>query len=946
MLLELTALLILTTCWTPALDAQASKGSISGRTADSGGGILQGARIELQPGGAVVASNNQGQFTFTDVTPGAYKVIVSFVGFAPFTSDVTVTAGQTAHLDAGLQVASKNEEVVVTAARVHGEAESINRERTANNVLQVLPAEVITSLPNANVADALGRLPSVTLERDEGEGKYVQIRGTEPRYSNVTIDGVSVPSPESGVRQIKLDVVPSDLVESVEINKTLQANMDGDGIGGSVNLRTKTAGEQPSVSLYGLGGYTPIVNGRSAEQFGGTFGQRFGKDKRLGVLLGGTYDWNGRGINDVEPAPTTLQCDPGNCGNPGATAPFFGTYNTEDLREYRYYRERFGFEGSVDYKISDSSSIYVRALYSHFNNYGDRWVFTPTINSFTTSPFQGGPDGSMSTNMEIRRPIQQIGSLLLGGNQLWPTWVLSWSLSVSRSATDNQGYSTANFANNDPNSPINNVQFGVNLNDTNRPVIYPQNNVNIYDPKQYFLQNLDYDKSRSAQFNLQGAVDLSKSYKWNDHLGTFAFGAKVRNAHKFNEPGDVIYNANDQASIPLSQFPSALTDTNYYNKTYTLGYMPDYNALKSFFFGHPSAFSVDVNQTNSRNLRGQWDIDERVAAGYLMNTINVNKFRLYAGVRFENTNEDNRGNLVLAGAISPLHKTGSYFDALPSAELRYAIAPDSGIRFAYSRGLARPNFGDLAPYLSLNVAGARNTSSTGNPDLKATHANNFDLLFEQYLKPLGMIQAGYFYKQIQDPIVFVQTNGVMYPGIPQTFIQTQPTNAGSAYVQGFEIAYQQRLSYLPGVLSALGITANYSYTTSRADGIPGRSDHPALLRQAPHTWNVSPTYDRGRVSVRVGLSYNAANIFSYGYSDGATLGLRGPNGDTYLYSHLQVDAQGSVRVAKGLTFVVYGLNLSNEVFGFYQGSPIWPIQREYYQPTVGAGVRWSSHSEK
>jgi TonB-dependent receptor len=133
----------------------------------------------------------------------------------------------------------------VYAERVHGEAEAINRERTAENILQVLPAEVITSLPNANVADAIGRLPSVTLERDEGEGKYVQIRGTEPRLSHVTIDGVNVASPESGVRQIKLDVIPSDLVESVEISKTLTANQDGDAIGGSVNLRTKMSGDQP-----------------------------------------------------------------------------------------------------------------------------------------------------------------------------------------------------------------------------------------------------------------------------------------------------------------------------------------------------------------------------------------------------------------------------------------------------------------------------------------------------------------------------------------------------------------------------------------------------------------------------------------------------------------------------------------------------------------------------
>jgi hypothetical protein len=124
--------------------------------------------------------------------------------------------------------------------------------------------------------------------------------------------------------------------------------------------------------------------------------------------------------------------------------------------------------------------------------------------------------------------------------------------------------------------------------------------------------------------------------------------------------------------------------------------------------------------------------------------------------------------------------------------------------------------------------------------------------------------------------------------------------------------------------------------------VPGRSDHPALQRQAPNTWNVSPTYDRGRLSVRVGIAYNQANIFFYNFTDGAALGIKGPNGDNYLYSHLQVDAQGSYRLAKGFTAVVYGLNLTNEVFGFYQGSTIYPIQREYYKHTIGAGLRWNS----
>src|SRR5215469_4624964 len=261
----------------------AQSGAISGKVTDSGNAALKGAEITVDPGAIQAVTDAQGQFLITGLASGAYTVKVHYVGFNTLTNTVNVSAGQVAPSNAQLAVASVSEEVLVTAERPSAEAEEVNRERTADNVVQVLTSDVINSLPNANMADALGRLPSVTIERDEGEGKYVQVRQMEPRLTNTTIDGVNTPSPESGVRQIKFDPIPADLVESVEINKTLQANMDGDGIGGSVNLVTRTAGERPTVSLSGMGGYMPILGGRGQVETTGTVGQRFGSQKKFGV---------------------------------------------------------------------------------------------------------------------------------------------------------------------------------------------------------------------------------------------------------------------------------------------------------------------------------------------------------------------------------------------------------------------------------------------------------------------------------------------------------------------------------------------------------------------------------------------------------------------------------------------------------------------------------------
>jgi len=929
--------------------AQERKGAITGTATDSGKGLLKGATVDLQPAGKPTATDNLGAFTITDLAPGEYLLTIAYVGLDPFSQKVTVTAGQTTRVDAELKVASQADSITVTAERAHGEAEAINRERTAENILQVLPHDVIISLPNANVADAIGRLPSVTLERDEGEGKYVQVRGTEPRYTNVTIDGVNVPAPESGVRQIKLDIIPSDLIESVEINKTLLANMDGDGIGGSVNLRTKTAGEQPTISMFGMGGHTPILDGRQAYQSGATIGKRFGKEKKLGVLFGFAYDWNGRGIDDVEPTPiaTLLPCS-GNCGSNQGPGNYVGTYSNEGIREYRYYRGRYGFTGSIDYKFSDSFNIWIRGLYSHFNNFGDRSEIVPNINSFTTSPNQGGPDGNATYDTEIRRPVEVIGSLATGGRHDFGNAWLIWEFSVSRSSAEDHGYSSANFVPG-PNSPLNAVRYGVNFSNPYVPVFNVQNGVNIYDASQYYLQSLDIGRTYGPQVNINGAASFAKQYHLGGHYGTLEIGGKLRNAHKFDEFKDPTYTSNNPTQFALSSFPVSYQNPHYYNGYYTAPALFNYSSILAAVTANPNAFTVGDQSLNQ--LTSNTDLIERVGAGYIMNTINFDRWRLNTGIRFETTTEYAAGYQVILdpnnplgySGSSPVHVNSTRVDPLPSAELRYRTTSDSDIRFAYGRGVARPNFGDLAP--SITVDDTNKILSLGNPALKATHADNFDVLFEDFLKPIGLIQGGFFYKRIGDPIYPIESATTLQPYAGLGYRQDQPQNGTNAWLYGFETAYQQRLGFLPGLLNGIGISANYSYTASQANGVPGRTDNPRLIRQAPNTWNLSPTFDRGRLSMRLGVAYNQAFIDAYNYQDGAPLGVNGPNGDHWFYTHLQVDAQGSYRLNKGFTVVVYGLNLTNEVFGFYFGSPQWDNQREFYKPTVGVGLRWASGGE-
>src|SRR5437870_13153278 len=730
---------------------QERPGAITGKVTDSGGPVLQSAKVKVEPGPIDALSDAQGQFLISGLAPGTYTVTIRYVGFNTFTKSVMVSAAQVANVNAQLGVASQNLEVLVTAERASGEAEEVNRQRNADNVVQVLTSDVITSLPNANMADALGRLPSVTLERDEGEGKYIQVRGTEPRLTNATLDGVNVPSPESGIRQIKLDTISADLVESVEINKTLQANQDADGIGGSVNLVTKTAGERPTVSFSGMGGYTPIVGGRPAVESTGTLGQRFGKDKRWGVLIGGSYDWNGRGIDDIEPVPDQATNLP---GQPP-------TYESMDIREYRYYRSRWGLAGSADYKLAEGSNIYLHGLYSDFKNFGDRWVYS--LNDNTTGLQLRGSNGCStdstgttvapcsnglpSFNTQIRRPDYAIGSLILGGKHVFSSIWFAWDVSSGRSRQIVNGDPTASF---DSTLDTSACQYDpAATKSIYRPHFSPACFTEAYDPDNFVLSKIQSNHGLTAQVNLQVTGAFAKRYHIGSHTSTIEVGGRFRNAHKFDNSVGLEFDAN--TTVPLSQFPSRLTNHNYYDKSYQLGPNPAFNDVFAYYFANQSNFDAVAPDITS-----QYNFIEKVSAGYVMDTIDLSsRVRLVAGIRFEGTNLDTASpTFDDSGSFIGLTKAnGSYLKVLPSASLRFALDNNTNLRLVYGRGLSRPNPQDIAQVVSWTIGGAISAASLGNPNLKAETGDNFDVLIEHYLNPFGAIQAGFFYKRLSDPIV-------------------------------------------------------------------------------------------------------------------------------------------------------------------------------------------------
>jgi TonB-dependent receptor len=910
-------------------------GSVSGTVRDATGAVLVGAQIVLQPGGTTAASNAQGDFYIQNVAPGKYTLTISDVGFQNTVSAIDVTAGQNTLAATTMKVASTSQQVVVNA-NPGGDVAAINEQRTSPNILNVMTADEIRNLPNASVATVLGRMPGVTVQINEGEAQYVQIRGTEPRLSNTTLDGVLVPGPDPQVRQVDLWVIPSDLVGAVQINKTLSANEDGDAIGGSVNMQMRQAtSSRPTLDLESLGGYNPIDTGQAWFRDDATAGKRFGVNQRFGVMFSFSYDLNDLGTDDVEPTP--------DLSFSGAPA-----FDNISIRQYFYNHTRYGFGGSADYKLNEGSDIFVHGLFSNFRDYGA--AFHYDINSNVSTQGNPGASGSVQFSDSLRRPSYQISLVTLGGNHVfkrsWARYVLSVGHSREGGAAGNPG---ADFA---PTNPAVGADCQYSPSTTisiHRPQ-FPCGSDPIYDPTQYSLEDANLTSGDAAQLNLTAAGAYGLNYHMGTHSSTLEFGVQFRNEHKGQYAFSPTYD-NFVGTPPLmSMFTNDFKDPSYYGGSYQMGPLAPFEAVAKWLAANPTVLPLDEGATHLNSDPANYTLQERITAGYLMNTLELgSRASLQTGLRIEATNESNTGYLVVNDSngnylsTSPVHATGSYISPLPSVQFRYRLDQNSDIRGVFGRGISRPDPYDLVPFKTLDESTTPNTENIGNPALVAEHANDYDILYERFLPSVGMIESGYFYKQLGQPLFQTETtvpNPFPNP-ITSNVLIVQWQNGGHAYVQGVEFAYQQHLDFLPGVLSGARIDANVTWTNSKNYGMQGRTDTPPLVGQAPWSFNITPSYATRRAMVEVGISYDGPNIATYQWQTGDVGTLTGPYGDNYFYERTQVDAQATYYLGRGFSLTASEENANNAVFGFYNGSPEYMTQREYYKPIYYGGLRWT-----
>ena len=918
-------------------------GTVVGTVADAQGRVLPGALIRLSGTRYAVHVDSTGRYRLTDIPAGSYFIHVVKLGYEGDSSSVTINGDAVTDHPIMLRAsAALLSGVLVTAERLgESQASALDRRQSAPNLVNVLAGDAIRELPNLNAAEAAGRIPGVTTERDEGEGKFVQIRGTEPRLSNVTINGAHVPGTGGGNRIPKLDDVPSDILAAIEVSKTLTAEQDADAIGGSINLVTKTPEGQPHGYVSGQFGQMMLLN-RNQSQGGFAFGGRFGSDERLGILLGGSVDHNNRAINDLEPA--------WNVDSTGRSFPVEWSQ-----RDYLYRRNRYGFGGDVDYRFAGGSTLSLKGLYSYFENFGTTYVndvstgvtgsaFGSTGDSVGTGSTGFGTGAEVTREVYDRTPRETMYGFTTGGSTHLGALELKAAGNIAGTMQHEKNYRFNPFVYDGPGGQGLTVSYDASH--TNVPTF------------QYANQGMASASNTAANFMLSnyftvdgntngrdngGSLDLSMPWMAGSALGSsfLRFGGKVRDEHKDFTSNRASFSPN--TAIPLTAGGIGVVDPNYYHaisQAFTLGIVPDAPTLQQYEDTHPSTDRSNA----SRNALGSFSGSERVYSAYVSNAFTSSPAELYLGLRMENTHSSHLGHVVTKDVnkvvtVREVPGAQTYTDLFPSAQVKFDVGSGTDARVAVTRGIARPDYSLLAPSISgsTDLAARYNPSalSAGNPDLKPQHAWNYDLLVEHFFPSVGVISGGVFYKQITDVIL---TKRFTYNGpVPDLvgFQGTRPDNGGSGHLLGVEADWQQQLTFLSGLARGLGIDVNYTHVNSSVVvDTTGRKAE--LLRQSPNLANAALTYAHGSVTARAAWAYQGANLTSYG--DGLGDGL----GDTYFYAHSQIDASLQYSVTQDVQVQLQGLNLNNAVFGFFQGDRKhdYSIQREYYGRTIYVGMKY------
>jgi TonB-dependent receptor len=873
---RLFILVVLALTLSAALTAQ-DTGVVTGRVLDAAGNAVMGANVSIVGTRLAVASADRGSFRLKTVPAGPQQLLVTYLGYGAHTADIEVVAGEVLTHDVILEVFGDEIEVRSTPL-LEGQAEALNRQKNAINITNIVAADQIGRFPDKNTAEATQRIPAITLLRDQGEGRYALVRGTEARLNSTTINGERIPSPEAGTRDIALDVIPADLLQSIQVSKALTPDMDGDAIGGTIDLVTKRAPEQRHLSgTLGLG-YNEIVedniwNGNF------TYGGRFG-ERKTGLLFSGTALVTDRGSHNFEPEYDD------------------GFLDENQLRNYEITRERYGVTFSLDHQGSERALYYLRGVWNNFQDTEIRRAKSDKVG-----------DGEIEREIKDRLQESTITSLTAGGSYLAGRSSFDYRVAWNQASETTPDQVTSVFIQEDVLFNPNVTPGSINPNNIQTNPL----NENI---NEFLFDEIETEFKDNTEEDWVAAFDYSRGFfRDASFSGLWKAGVKARFKDKEQDVTVDAWEADDDIFLTsvLSGWTSA---TEFLGGRYDIGQFQIPQAMRDLV----ESGALEGERILEEDLADFNASEDTLAVYGLVDLAIGGKTSFLAGLRVEDTSTDyNAFELFFddegdPSALSPVSGGQDYTEWLPMFHLRYAVDEKSNLRAAVTRTLARPNFEDLAPFQLTNFEDEEIVR--GNPDLDVTTSWNLDVLFERFLEPLGIVSAGVFYKKL-DNIIFISTFEEDFLG--DEFDVEMPVNGEQATLLGLEAAYQNKFNKLASPWDGLGLYANYTFSSSDAE-YPDRPST-TLQGQAENVGNLALSYEKYGFTTRISANYNSEYILLVGEEEAE---------DLWLDSHLQFDFLARYQITEKFSVYLEWINIGDEPYRVYEGTSDRPRQEEFY----------------
>ncbi len=923
--------------------AQVIKGTIVGKT----NGALPGANISIADDASTSVSAIDGDFNLISPKLGEINLKVEYIGYQTKFFPVNVKQGTN---DIGyITIEPENriikeqvndiQEVTMTKANALTQAKAYEMKKNNNAIMEVIAADAIGKLPDRNAAEAVQRVQGVAVARYHGEADQATVRGTPFAWTSALLNGNRLPSANVlGNRSFVLDVVPSELIQYVQVSKAVTPDMDGDAIGGSINFITRTAPAGKTLNFSGAGGYNTFSRDGTYNA-SAVYGDRFFKNK-LGVLLSGAI-WDRQWGADAFDVTYNTNA---------ANALEKRSINTIMMKRYMGTRRTIGLNGGLEYKFNANNKVYFRGM---FNKFDDIRPVYETYVDYTNTRYQ--------YNFRYSHYQTELYGMELGGeHSLSSKLGLDWMISDYKAkyfletppTNETKGLPIATFRQKITGG-FNNLTGGKRYWGFDSPqgvggeyMDYSSDIINPDDAmsadklllSQLVISKLDNnERDRIARVNLK--YDLHSNI-------ILKAGAKYREKDRTSTFGyNVVYSPASTNLLSLSQ----LTTSEAPKGTAFLGNMngnfdgyvmnpPTKDQLFQLFTPETLKQNGFAEYMDPARATSLYTGDESVFAVYVMAEIKATeKFKIIGGFRNESTRLTLNGSKVTKqGTVSVVSESvveSNYNAFLPMLNLRYNFSPKANVRFAYTKSFIRPNFGDMSPGSSIDNTGSPGSVTRGNPDLKPTFSDNFDLMGEYYFNNIGILSGGVFYKKISD-IVFSDSSLLNIDG--NNYIVTQSKNLQDSNLLGFEAGINKRLDFLPGFWSGFGVEFNYTFIDSEVE-VPRSAevfDKTSLPNQSKNLFNAIVYYESNKVMVRLAGNYRGKSVETINQKLGP---------EYYIWSdkNFTIDFSASYDISKKVKVFVELNNLSNENLRLYMGDNKKRItSNEWYGSRGQLGIRW------